>query len=557
MLDVQIRQAATTLLDSAIRIAPSPTREWGHALRGELNYVEGSWAGTMWALGGASVMVKQAIVSLVVPSRAGHDMIPDGGLFARNPHVRRAALALGGACVLAALLFFGAPPFRQAFQVAMQPWLVMYRAATGNLQPGIAALARRAEKQHDAQGLAFCAVRARDAGEGARLAEEAVHLDATLTWVYAIIALAHPGFAHAGTWMGKLERWDPQNGLISLIQAETIVRTRFPHGVWAPPNPAADQAWSEAMAQAFAAPKFDDYFDKFTALNRQVVPRYRFYDPYEVESRWDAGLPDPVTAGCERFAILWIRAGQGLEAQGDLRGAREKYWAVARFGQLIDSQAHSQFERRNGAYLQSLAYRPLEALAKRQGDSAQATLFGYLAEKFNPLKDAPTGESAFGHFTSKRNAAVVEISGLMILVFSGLVLVAAFILIAGSRRGAVAGAQRDKPVATFVALTGALGMLFSAVTLYLTYRPYWYIFQSSVVNGERAQSLDLYELLNSAQMPPGVSPHGFMTLMEALVYSGSPGFLFYVWGGVTLLGVIGLILILLRHFLGRPHAHAP
>jgi hypothetical protein len=34
-------------------------------------------------------------------------------------------------------------------------------------------------------------------------------------------------------------------------------------------------------------------------------------------------------------------------------------------------------------------------------------------------------------------------------------------------------------------------------------------------------------------------------------------FPFYFWTGVTLLGVIGLALILLRHFLGHPHAHAP
>jgi ABC-type bacteriocin/lantibiotic exporter with double-glycine peptidase domain len=55
-------------------------------------------------------------------------------------------------------------------------------------------------------------------------------------------------------------------------------------------------------------------------------------------------------------------------------------------------------------------------------------------------------------------------------------------------------------------------------------------------------------------MLPGV-PHHVYVLLDALLYSGSPSFLFYVWAGVTLLGVIGLVLILLRHFLGRPRAN--
>ena len=54
-----------------------------------------------------------------------------------------------------------------------------------------------------------------------------------------------------------------------------------------------------------------------------------------------------------------------------------------------------------------------------------------------------------------------------------------------------------------------------------------------------------------SDVPPRV-----YVLLDALLYSGSPSFLFYVWTGVTLLGVIGLALILLRHFLARPRVSA-
>ena len=108
-------------------------------------------------------------------------------------------------------------------------------------------------------------------------------------------------------------------------------------------------------------------------------------------------------------------------------------------------------------------------------------------------------------------------------------------------------------MATIVILTSAVGLLFSSVTLYLTYRPYWYIFQSAILNGDRVPTRDLDEFLIYTQTLPGV-PHRLNMLLDALLYSGSPSFLFYVWAGVTLLGVSGLAIILLRHFLGRPRA---
>lgn len=556
MLEMQLRQAAAVLLESAIRIAPPDTRNWGEAMRGELNHVEGSWAAAMWALGGSSVLAKQALASLVIPGRR---LVPDGGIFAKSPTLRKAALAMGGACVLAALLFFAAPPFRQAFQVALQPWHHLYQVASRNHEPGFEALAKRAELRHDPEGLAFCAVRVQDPRESARLAEEAVRLDPNLLWVYAVVAMRNPRLPETGPWIEKLERWDPQNGLFPLIAAQSMVRVHFPLGVWAPPNQELEQAWRAAMAAAFQAPKFDDYLDRVAGLSRKVVPRYRFYDPYEVESRANLDLPSSAVENSERFALSLLRSGQELETRGDLKGAHEKYWTVARYGQLIDSQGHTAYEHWCGTYLQAMAYKPLIALAEKEGNSAEAALFDYLAGKFNPITGEHarySGESAFGPYTSTRNAAVVEISGLMIIIFFGLAVIALSILIAGSRRGARPAAQRAKPVATIVVLTSAVGLLFSSVTLYLTYRPYWYIFQSAVLNGDRVQTRDFREFLISTQRLPGFPPH-FYTLLNALLYSGSPSFLFYVWTGVTLLGVGGLVLILLRHLLGRPHAHSP
>lgn len=560
MLETPVRQAATVLLESAIRIAPPNARVWGEAMRGELSYVEGSWAAVMWALGGAGVMAKHALASLLI---AGYHqgMAPGDELFAKSVSLRKVALVGGAGCALASLIFFAAPPFRQAFRVALRPWYTIIQMVTRDYQPNFEAVAKRAERQHDPEGLAFCAVRLQNPREVARLAEEAVRLDPNLLWVYAVVGMRHPELREVGQWVEKLERSDPQNALFPLISAQSMVRDKFHYGVYAPPSQEQDGAWRRVMAAAFESAKFDDYLDRVAELNRRVVPRYGFYDPYEVESREELDLPVWAFENSERFAKFLLQSGADLEAKGDHKGAREKYWIVARFGQVIDSQGRTGFEHRVGTSLQAMAYKQLQTSSEKGGNQAETALFGYLAAKFDAVKGehaAFPGESAFGLYISSRNAAVVEISGLMIVIFSGLVLVAASVLIAGIRRGTQPAAERAKPVATMVVFTSAVGLLFSSATLYLTYRPYWYIFQSAIQNGGKTQTSDLGFFLRSTQTLPGVSPRVYL---DAFLYAGSPTFLFYFWTGVTLFGVLGLVLILLRHLLGRPSSdglqHSP
>jgi hypothetical protein len=551
MLEMQLRQAATVLLESAIRIAPPEARDWGRAMMGELDYVKGSWAAVMWALGGASVLAKQALAFLLIPGRRGQGIVPDGGIFAKSATLRSAALALGGAFVLTGLLFFAAPPFRQAFGVALRPWLQLYRFASRNLDPGLDALAKRAEAQHDPEGLAFCALRFQDPLKSARRVEQAVRLDPNLIWVYAIVAMRHPELPQARPWVDQLVRWDPQNAFFYLISADSIERAQYRRGEWRPPTEEQMQAWQTAMAAAFRCSKFDDFSDRVTALNRRVVPHYAFYDPYEVDSRAEINAPLFIFDGSERYAKSLLRDGDELEKRGNRSGARDKYWVVARFGQMLDSQGRTGFEHLTGTGLQAMAYQRLQASSESEGHPQEAALFGYLAAKFDVVSGQRPGfprESAFGRKTAERNAAVVGISGLMILVFFAFVVIATAILIAGIRRGAGAVAQRAKPVAAIVILTSAVGLLFSSVTLYLTYRPYWYIFQTAIQNGGGVDTRDLQEFLSSTQMLPGFSPRGYVVFSNALLYSGSPSFLFYVWAGVTLLGLIGLVLILLRRF---------
>ena len=544
MVATPLRQAASVLLESAIRIAPPEAREWGEAMRGELDYVEGSWAAASWALGGASVMAKHALMSLLVPGRTGSE--PGDELFAKHVSLHEVMLAVGAGCILAALLFFASPPFRQAFQVALRPWTHPIEIATWDFQPRFEALAIRAKARRDPEGIAFCAVRLRNSLQSARLAEEAVQIDSNFIWVYALVAMRHPEAPETGKWLEKLQRWDPQNALFPLITAESISPSRF-HWSASQTHPEQDRAWQSAMAAAFNSPRFDDYLDRVAELNRKVVPRYGLYDPYEVVSREEIDLFPFAFEESERYAKALVQSGADLDARGNHSGARDAYWTVARFGQLIDSQGRTPFEHWVGTSLQTMAYKKLQASFEKAGQSSEGALLGYLAAKFEAVHGEHAGlpgEAAFGQTISTRNAAVVEISGLMILFFFGLVVVAVSILIVGSRANARPAVRRARPFATMIVASSSAGLLFSSVTLYLTYRPYWYIFQAAVSSGGRSQARDLRDFLIAAETPAGVP---YRVLLDALLYSGSPSFLFYVWAGVTLLGVIGLAVILLRH----------
>src|SRR5215470_5815738 len=63
------RRLATFLLEWAISFAPGDTIEWGNAVLGELHQVDGDWSALLWAIGGASMLLKHALVAIVFPGR--------------------------------------------------------------------------------------------------------------------------------------------------------------------------------------------------------------------------------------------------------------------------------------------------------------------------------------------------------------------------------------------------------------------------------------------------------------------------------------------------------
>lgn len=569
MLETPLHRAATLLLEAAIRIAPHDARDWGQAMLGELMFIKGPWAALAWAWGGAGVLAKHTLLSLFIPGRSGQAATPDGGLFAKEDSMRKATMITAGGCILSALPLFAAPSFRQAFQLSLAPWHWVFHFRPADGQSSLRDLARRAEGGRDAEGIALCAAQIQDKRDSARWAEEAVRLDPSLTWVYAVVAVRHPELAEISQWIPKLQQWDPQNALFPMITAES---NDILHGLREDVQSrghANDPVWQSAMAAAFQAPTLDDYVDRVEALEGKVFSRYGLYNPDLVLPVWRSewGFPTYAYEDSIRYARSLIQSAKELEAKGDKKGAITRLWSVAGFGQMIDSREHNPDEYWVSATLQGMAYHELWVVSDKDGNHAEAAHFAYLNAMLdrNLKERGETRWSASGGDASRWNALVFNVSGLLMLIFAGCVAVAAsMFILRGWGRGP--NDLRAKRRAAAVGLIGGAGLFLSSAMLYVVYHPYAEIL-NRVLTGDKSRIGDLQSFLGSTHGAPFLSvawalfPPQPRRLSPRLQIFGlgfnTLDFVFYFWLTVIVLGVAGLALVALRCMHGRHRAHAP
>ncbi|MGC1619241.1 MAG: hypothetical protein WA765_12200 [Candidatus Acidiferrum sp.] len=542
------RSAAIALLRFAIWIAPHDTLDWGRGMLSELNHVEGNWSALIWAVGGAGVLAKHAILAAILPGSHRRTVSTASELFDKELPMRKATLTATVACVAASLLFFLAPVFRQAFQVSLAQWHdvlhIDQRWLGHGPDPELDVLVRKAEQNHDAEALAFVAVRSANQGnqsESVRLADEAVHLDRNLTWVYAVAGTPCPTSSEIDHWVPALQQWDPQNALPHLIVAEKIDCDEVEHGLSALRPPEKSAVWQEAMAAAFQSPKLDTYFSRQKELDRHVLLRYQLHDPFQAISdgvRFGYGLPSYAAGDSHDYAKKLLESGQALESRGDRKGAFEKYWTVARFGQMMGSATSELFVQ---GYLQQ-AYQRLGGLSEAEGNHAEAAFYFSLKDRADQAAQrdlAALRANSRGSDLSDWSAFLVRLSGLVMLVCGSLWLICALGVIIRGKSFRLTALQ-PSPLSLAIGLFAAIGALLSSAVLYAGFRPYSEILQRFISKGDEASLSDLSNFLFATQVPLGA--HGFLGVYDAV---------FQFWGIVTLLCVLALLFAVLRHFLTR------
>ncbi len=273
-----------------IHIAPADVRDWGQAMMGELDNVQGSWAEAMWALGSSSVLARHTLTSLLTPGRLP---IPMERPFAdQAASVGKATLLTAAGCTLAVLLRFAVPAFRQALQISTATWHWVFTMSPPDEEAALRDLVKRAEARRDSEALAYGAILIKDGAESARLADKAVAPDPNLVWALTIVAPHHARLPVIGEWLARLEQWDPQNAVFPIIRGEnaTFLHGREQYDL----NPLLqDPARMDSMQQAFARTEFDDYSDRVQALESRVIARYGLHNADEVLLNAPTPVPFP------------------------------------------------------------------------------------------------------------------------------------------------------------------------------------------------------------------------------------------------------------------------
>jgi hypothetical protein len=473
MPDTHLGKLASWLLSCAIALCPSDVRPWGDAMLAELRHIQGGWAILSWAVGGVSVLVTQVLVSLFRGPNRGGALLPAPPVFVKEGPMRKVIPLLAGVSVAVSCLFLLAPSFRQGMEISLGIW----RAGFDNgasYEQSLLELAAQARKQHDAEVMAFVALRLRGTSDSDELADEVVKLNPQLTWVYSMYPDSDRLTADAEVRKRKLEAWDPQNAVPYLMEANLIFDRKCREQKWRDCGfgfVKDDPRWPELMAAAFRAPNYDSYLARRLDLDRAVMRRLHLHDPLLFMTvGWI-----PYGAGHIRiYAEHLLDSAKDFEAKGDLSEASKLYSSVAHFCQLVQTEGQTDFERMSVTAFQLEAYRRMQTLAERSGNLAESNLLSYEIQQLNRQR-VRRGERQEAFDAYRWVGAIVQASFLVVVFSAGLTL-----LWAGSKLSRrFIGRLRTgywPSLFSWAATVGATGLLFGTLTLYLSYQPYAGIF---------------------------------------------------------------------------------
>jgi hypothetical protein len=406
-----------------VSLWPADSRDWALAMQAELPQMESTQQSLQWLAGGIMSLGK-AWWNGATSSDNKKDLAP-----VKKPGI---LAALVTAAALALLLI---PSANQGLRAVLTSWQPNLEAAQ---RAQLLNIAREAESRGDAKTVAFVAMRVDSLPDSVSLANKAVSMDPSLTWILSQGFYRTSWIPGSRGWSTKLEAWDPGNAVAFLVRAQERVAELNPDLNPLTQSPREqienDPQWLEDGRRALESPRFDSYRNRRLALDRDVLKSLGNTDPEIIGSDglragWISTRPAQV------YSSRLLKEGSAAAERGDRQTAKRNAWVVAHFGEIMRSHGESEVDRRSGISFMRSGYAVLQPLLAAEGRTDEAAM---LAEELEAIKPGSPGAGAFtiwtDSFMSRIKVAGIEmhLGAALALLFASALLLAGLWLLAAA-----------------------------------------------------------------------------------------------------------------------------
>jgi|GEM_PF-6728518 hypothetical protein len=497
-LESFMQRLAEHLLSAFARKLPADLQPWGDAMLAEVAAVKGTVNPLIWAMGGSLFLSKTLFVRWF------------SGESTRGPEFREGQITAFQKLGFIAMAFFFAmllsPMFRQAMGASLTAWTPLDRSSQS---PDLQGVIREAERTGDASVLAAAAMHVRDFHYANDLAGKATRIDPQLNWVWYPLVQRSMGSlpqtdqdSYVKEKLAILKAWDPTNAIPWIVSANRIRMQRG--GVFAsagaavrtlnnPIELAALTKWQAEISKAFAAPHYDDYFDRRMAAERALETRLGNSTPFAVVNTMET-FPFLQLQEAELFTSYKLAEGDKLMAQGELNEAVSAYEIPRVFARRLP---HSRRQFVEKIYADKLLNKSEAKLA------AAFTLMHHDDEARQLLAQIALRKSQAPDFSQSRKFweivyGPVTATGMAVSVASGFIVLSFALILIGflyffirpvlfSKLHAIGVPRWLDRTLIAAAQYSPLLLLASSLSLYISYQPFGKVF-NLFLNGDLPSS---------------------------------------------------------------------
>ena len=542
-----------------LAIWPQESKSWGAAFASECAAIEAPQK-FRWLLGGIPILLRESFKSFLGSLGRPIGVGPTGSGPGRAPRTPRLVLAF---LLLIFVALLAQPQTRTVFRSVSQAyagsgWDTSRWAEVQRLQ--ILADRNLAQKDRDAQLLAFASLLYTDESKRLALADAAIDADPSLAWIdyqNAVLPFDDTTKQHAlsADRIDCMLAADPGNAILYLLRAESIALSYRRKEAQTDPGAhriatwgaqaSSDPRWLSAMDATVKAPHYDAYDAKLFELSESVMVRYSVNDPRILISILGR-RPLLQYVEVRRYAEILLAGTSEIERAGNTDSAIKNCSLLLQFAQRVRAGNFYRLETWMANDIESQTYPLLQSFYESAGRHREALQINARMQQNRAERAAFS--SAFSHVSqraarpwSKPEWAALFMQACVLAIWMllpiSLVAIAVLWLLSGHLRAT--RKTLHSLLCVFSDLCPAVLVLAAAI-LFLTYLPFDSAYRQ-LLQGPFSPSS--YQEFARAAHAPFALP---MSVEMTLDFVSGPHGRFLWWCGLT-----GVLISLLAVFVYR------